>query len=492
MLPLANHSTQATPLSYRPFALFGNLRAGLRAACLLRIPADGIYASATQLALLFLLSVLLQFLGDYLQTGSGGVFSAFGLSGLLLNIPIALLAAWGLSACLRRPQALLVLAILLMAAMLFIDYGMVLLQYLLEQLPPLLSSAVLQRWSARAQRALEHYGFPLRLVWLVLAGGLASVRLLQLGRLALLPAWAALALLLALPSTQIYADRTLWLAPHDDAADGGQELQTEDIFYLQPQILQRQLAALSAQPAPSAPSAPAGAGIQLYFVGVAGYAAQDVFMKEVHYVRRLFDRRFSTAGHSLMLINNPKTVSESPIASVSSLQQALNRIGQVMDKRKDVLFLYLSSHGSHDHRFSLEFGGMQFNELYPQRLRQILDASGIRHRVIVISACYSGGFIDALKSDDSLVITAAAADKTSFGCSNEADFTYFGKAYFEEALQQTDSFIAAFDLARPAISARESRQGFENSDPRIFVGANIAQRLQEFQRQLAKQAVSAQ
>lgn len=486
MLPLANHSTQATPLSYRPFALFGNLKAGLRAACLLRIPAGSIYASATQLALLFLLSVLLQFLCDYLQTGSGGVFSVFGLSGLLLNIPIALLAAWGLSACLRRPQALLVLAILLTVAMLFIDYGMLLLQYLLEQLPPHLSSAVLQRWSARAQRALEHYGFPLRLAWLVLAGGLASVRLLQLGRSALLPAWAALALLLALPSTQIYADRTLWLAPHDYAADGGQELQTEDVFYLQPQILQRQLAALSAQPAH------AGAGIQLYFVGVAGYAAQDVFMKEVHYVRRLFDRRFGTAGHSLMLINNPKTVSESPIASVSSLQQTLNRIGQVMDKRKDVLFLYLSSHGSHDHRFSLEFGGMQFNELYPQRLRQILDASGIRHRVIVISACYSGGFIDALKSDDSLVITAAAADKTSFGCSNEADFTYFGKAYFEEALQQTDSFIAAFDLARPAISARESRQGFENSDPRIFVGGNIAQHLQEFQHQLANRAAPGQ
>jgi len=285
-----------------------------------------------------------------------------------------------------------------------------------------------------------------------------------------------LTVLLAGPFTQIYIDRTLWAAARDYAAQAGQELQTEDVFYLQPQLLRRQLAALSAGP---------GGDIKLYFLGVAGYAGQDVFMKEVNYVRRMFDRRFGTAGRSLTLINNPKSVREMPIASVTSMQMSLNRIAQVMDTRRDVLFLYLSSHGSHDHRFSLEFDGMQLNELDPRRLRAMLDASGIRHRVIVISACYAGGFIDALKTEDTLVMTAAAADKTSFGCSNEAEFTYFGEAYFDEALQQTDSFIAAFELAKPIISARESRQGFEHSDPRMFVGQRIAGRLQEFQREIA-------
>lgn len=459
-----------TPLSYRPFAFFVNLKAGLRAACFLRVSADSVYASATQLLLLVLLSVLLQFAGDYLQTGGDGVLVASGFGGLLLNVPIVLLAAWGLSARWRRPRDLLAVAILLAATMLVIDYGIVLLQYLLEYLP----ESLLEQWQVRMQPYLERYGFLLRLVWLVLACALASVRLLQRRLPELGSAVGVLALLLAGPFTQVYIDRTLWAAPGEDPAAAEPVLQREDVFYLQPQLLQRQLVALRAGP---------GAGIQLYFLGVAGYAGQDVFMKEVRYVRAMFDRRFGTAGRSLLLINNPQSVRETPIASVSSLQMSLNRIGELMNQRRDVLFLYLSSHGSHDHTFTLEFDGMQFYELNPQRLRAMLDAAGIRNRVIVISACYSGGFIDALQSDDTLVMTAAAADKTSFGCSNEAEFTYFGQAYFDEALQQTDSFITAFELAKPLIRARESSQGFENSDPRIFVGKNIAARLQEFQRQ---------
>ncbi|WP_394780459.1 C13 family peptidase [Undibacterium sp.] len=465
-MPSPLNDNLSTPLSYRPFAFFVNVKVGLRAACLLRIDGGSIYASPAQFVLLLLCGALLQFINDYLQTGSDGVFVAVGLGGLLLNVPLVLLAAWGITLRFRRPRALASVALLLLATMLVIDYGLLFIEFALDYVP----GYTLRRGSARLQQLLDHYGFVLRLVWLVLACALASVRLLDLRFPAFGQAIAVLTLLLAAPFTQIYIDRTLWAVPHEYAAQARQELQTEDVFYLQPQLLQSRLAALLPAPAGKA---------SMYFLGVAGYGGQDVFMKEVNYVRDMFDRRFGTSGRSLMLINNPRSVRETPIASVSSMQMSLNRIGQLMDKDKDVLFLYLSSHGSHDHTFALEFDSMQFYVLNPQRLRTMLDASGIRNRVIVVSACYSGGFIDALKTDNTLVITAAAADKTSFGCSNEADFTYFGKAYFEEALNRTDSFIAAYDMALPAISARESAQGFEHSDPGIFVGKNIESRLQQ-------------
>ncbi|MES2105682.1 MAG: C13 family peptidase [Pseudomonadota bacterium] len=461
MPPPVSGSDLPTPLSYRPFAFFANLQAGLRSAFLLRISAGSIHASATQLVLLVLLGGLLQFASDFLQTGSDGVFVAYGLGGLLLNVPVALLAAWGVTASFRRPQALLAVAILLLATMLVIDYSLVLLQCLLDYMP-----------GSMLRQYLDRDEFLIRLVWLVLACSLACVRLLRLRLPAFGPVCAMLAVLLAAPYTQVYMDRTLWAPVHEDAAQGAQELQAEDVFYLQPQLLQSRLASLTAGP---------GSEAKLYFLGVAGYAAQDVFMKEVNYVRAMFDRRFGTAGRSLALINNPKSVREAPIASVSSMQMSLNRMAQLMDVRRDVLFLYLSSHGAHDHTFTLEFDGMQFYELNPQSLRAMLDISGIQNRVIVVSACYSGGFIEALKTDDTLVMTAAAADRTSFGCSNEAEFTYFGKAYFDEALQQTDSFITAFELAKPLIREREASQGFESSDPRIFIGKNIGGRLQQLQ-----------
>ncbi|HEY8025059.1 MAG TPA: C13 family peptidase, partial [Burkholderiaceae bacterium] len=204
----------------------------------------------------------------------------------------------------------------------------------------------------------------------------------------------------------------------------------------------------------------------------------------------LFKKRFDTSGHAALLINNPATLKETPIASDTSLQAVLDRVGQMMDRDKDILFLYMTSHGSHDHKFSLEMGNFRFEDLDPVTLRRILDASTIKRRVVVIAACYAGGFIDALKDDNTLVIAAAAPDKTSFGCSNEEDFTYFGRAYFNEALRKTDSFTDAFDIARPAITAREKTQGYEPSNPQMFEGAGIKHALDEWraQRNAARKA----
>jgi hypothetical protein len=245
----------------------------------------------------------------------------------------------------------------------------------------------------------------------------------------------------------------------------------EDVFYLQPKLLRQQLAALK----------PGRRGvIDLYFIGVAAYAGQDVFMKEVHSVKRLFDERFGTAGHSVMLINNPTTVNESPIASSTSLGLALKRVAEVMDRDEDILFLFITSHGSKEHGAAFDFSPMQLKPLDPGRLKELLDRSGIKRRVVVVSACYSGTFVDVLKDPETLVISASAADKNSFGCSNGADFTYFGKAYFDEALRETYSFSEAFEIARPVIAEREREGNLRSSDPKMFVGEGIKAALQEF------------
>ena len=153
-----------------------------------------------------------------------------------------------------------------------------------------------------------------------------------------------------------------------------------------------------------------------------------------------------------------------------------------MDRDEDVLFLFLTSHGSHDQKFSMQFHPLQLADLTPIDVRRMLDDAGIRYRVVVVSACYSGGFVESLKDDDTLIVTASAPDRNSFGCSNEADFTYFGKAYFDEALRSTDSFIEAFDIAVPRIAAREKQEGYDPSNPQISVGANIAAKLDRLRR----------
>jgi hypothetical protein len=213
--------------------------------------------------------------------------------------------------------------------------------------------------------------------------------------------------------------------------------------------------------------------VDLYFLGFASYATEDVFFKEIGFVHELFDRRFATRGRSLRLVNSLETLGRLPLANVSNLRIALDAIAAKMNPDEDVLFLYLTSHGSPDHELAVRFWPLRLNDFPAATLKTLLDDAGIRYRVIVVSACYSGGFIDAVKDESSLIITAARGDRTSFGCGHEQDFTYFGEAFFAEALELEPSFVEAFGMARERIASREQAEGLEPSQPQIHLGQDI-------------------
>ena len=97
--------------------------------------------------------------------------------------------------------------------------------------------------------------------------------------------------------------------------------------------------------------------------------------------------------------------------------------------------------------------------------------------MIVVSACYSGGFVEPLRDNNTIVITAAAPDRTSFGCESGRDFTYFGEAFFRDALAKTASFTEAFEIARQIVSQREAAERLPASAPQISVGRSIAELL---------------
>ncbi|MCO8088654.1 C13 family peptidase [Acinetobacter indicus] len=228
-----------------------------------------------------------------------------------------------------------------------------------------------------------------------------------------------------------------------------------------------------------------------YFLGVAGASYQDVFMSEVERIREQFDTRFGTFGRSMILVNNLMTRNVTPIASRTSMELALRRIGQQMNPESDVLFLYMTSHGL-PNQFEMENAPLELQQVDPKWLRDALDKSGIRWRVIVISACYSGSFVSALQNDNTLVITASAADRASFGCSNEADYTYFGRAFFDQAMRENNSFAEAFAQARLTVAKWEQAQGFEPSEPQWSMGKNMQLMLPQLEQRLFPQAMVAQ
>jgi hypothetical protein len=241
-------------------------------------------------------------------------------------------------------------------------------------------------------------------------------------------------------------------------------MDAEELMYQQPKILASALQTLKPQRDHTS---------DLFFVGFAGYATQDVFSKEVVFAKNLLDTRFDTKNHSINLINHLSTRKTLPLANATNLAITLKQIGSLMNKEEDVLLMYLTSHGSKEHKLSVSFWPLQLNDISPEKLRTMLDDAGIKWRVIIISACYSGGFIKALENNETLIATASASDKTSFGCGAESQFTYFGEALFKDQLSHEYSLVTALQQVRTDIDNREKREKIEASLPQLSIGKSI-------------------
>ena len=71
------------------------------------------------------------------------------------------------------------------------------------------------------------------------------------------------------------------------------------------------------------------------------------------------------------------------------------------------------------------------------------------------------------------MITAADATHPSFGCRDGAEWTYFGDAFFNNALRRAKGLRDAFNIARSLVRKRELSEGFDPSNPQIAGGENI-------------------
>lgn len=247
-------------------------------------------------------------------------------------------------------------------------------------------------------------------------------------------------------------------------------LDQEAVFISQSQLLDTQLQAISS----GDPNV-----TEFYFVGFAGNADESVFDSEVRFVEAKIEGEFGTTGRSLVLSGDFENTDSVPLANTHNLFDSLAHIGEKMNVEDDILFLYLSSHGSKDAYIQVSMFPLQLKQLTADDLRNALDTAKIEWRIIAISACYSGSFIDSLKTEKTLVMTAAAAENTSFGCSNERDLTYFGEAYFQDSFEIDASLIERFEQAKISIKQRETEEGRSFSNPQIFVGSEIKKKLDE-------------
>ncbi|MDO5623677.1 MAG: C13 family peptidase [Pseudomonadota bacterium] len=227
-------------------------------------------------------------------------------------------------------------------------------------------------------------------------------------------------------------------------------------LYNQPALLAQQFAQLKASAANAPP--------RVYALYVAGDGQQEVFRREVAYVDALMARRFGTRGRSVSLVNSRSSAERLPLATAHSIGLALNALAGKMDRQRDLLFVFLTSHGSETHELALGMGDMALPDLPAAQLAALLKGTGIRQQVVVVSACFSGGFVPPLQGDRTWVITASRADRSSFGCADDNQFTYFGRALFEQGLAKGMGLTEAVAHARERVQQWET-QGINPAAP---------------------------
>jgi hypothetical protein len=446
-------------------AFMQNLAAGLRIAFFMRVRGAKFHASAGQFVAIAAASVAVSFAAAVMLAGLDGSFDVQALPTETAWIPLALLAGYLSSRFTRDARYALLIPVVV---------GVV--GIALSVLSTAIWFAVGRGWlndlTLRIS-ALDVQLYPILFSWWALAVWLGIRRLTPRGAgRAVAPSWTV-ALFVLLPAYFLPPD-PLWIADEVKDSEAHAEF-SEEALYAQEYLLRDAERRLK----------PERPGVEdLYFVAFAPYAGQNVFMKETQSIGKIMDERFDTSGRSIALISHPGLLDRYPIATLTSLRDVLQAVGERINPEEDVVLLHLTSHGSQTHELSVSFPPLDLQSIRPSDLRLALDEARIKWRIIVVSACYSGGFIDALRDAHTLVVTASDAQHTSFGCGNLFDFTYFSQAYYDEALRKTHNFEEAFTLAAESIRRRENREGLEASNPQMYMGAAMKEKLLRLQKRL--------
>lgn len=227
--------------------------------------------------------------------------------------------------------------------------------------------------------------------------------------------------------------------------------------------------------------------VELYTLTLGGDGKQSVFLRESDYVANMLTTRFGAFGQ-IRLVNHRDHLVDRPMATRENLRRAAQTLAE-RSGPEDLIFIYLTSHGTAEHELVLDQPRMELADLPADELAAVLAPLKNRDKVIVISSCYSGGFIPALKDERTLIMTASRADRVSFGCSEEANFTYFGDALFAQALNQTDDLEQAFKLAKATVAERELADNFEASEPQIWAPKTVLAHWQLLRKQQARKAL---
>ena len=130
--------------------------------------------------------------------------------------------------------------------------------------------------------------------------------------------------------------------------------------------------------------------------------------------------------------------------------------------------VYLSSHGAYERGLYLSASD---NTVMPSQLDRVLELGcGEAPTVVIVSACFAGQFaLPPMPNAHRIILTAADAHRTSFGCGASFRYTYFDECLLG-ALDEVASWHEAFERTITCVAQRERQIGALPSEPTASFG----------------------
>lgn len=160
-----------------------------------------------------------------------------------------------------------------------------------------------------------------------------------------------------------------------------------------------------------------------------------------------------------------------PAAASATTEHVLAAIARMRPAPGGSCLVFATSHGVRGQGLYL---ALSDDALAPAALdRALRQGCGDAPTVVVMSACYSGVYArPPVARPNRIVVTAARADRPSFGCGADRTYTFFDECLLG-ALERGTTWSAAIDDARACVSDAEAREGERPSLPQAAIGSGM-------------------
>ena len=171
-------------------------------------------------------------------------------------------------------------------------------------------------------------------------------------------------------------------------------------------------------------------------------------------------------------LNSQFSLETKPPADQATLQALALSFTQLnIRPEQDACLFYVSSHGKQGDGVYMK--RVHDGQHTPAQLNTALNwTCGTAPTVVMVSACYSGQFIQPLRADNRIIMTAASAQRPSFGCSEAQEYTFWDGCVIDN-FERSSTWENLYTNVKQCIAQKEQQLGYPASQPQAYFGKNM-------------------